>query len=122
MGSSPLATDGIDSLCGEYARQQPLLFDRFGAQMLFDARFFLDPSIYPQTDPPMNHHNLLVANGFGDYTHFDGVINNAFTDTKQPRSNSRVIRSSFPSNTSNVHYVKFAYRHDTVNFYPVILT
>jgi hypothetical protein len=52
MGSSPLATDYVDSLCGEYPREQPLLFGRFGDTLIFDARFFLDPAIYPNTTPP----------------------------------------------------------------------
>jgi hypothetical protein len=48
MGSSPLATDGIDSLCGEYPQRNPLLTGRRGEQFEFDARFFLDSNIYPR--------------------------------------------------------------------------
>jgi hypothetical protein len=55
MGSSPLATDFVDSLYGEYPREQPLLFNRKGTREEFDARFFLDPNVYPQTTPPNPH-------------------------------------------------------------------
>ena len=132
MGSSPLARTGVDSLTGEYARIQPLLSGRLGQSYDFEARFFLDPNIYSRnyleaeypelsTAEVTAMYNSLVNNGFGDYTHHDGVNQTGTTVHKNPRSNSRDIRSSIQQGQSNTHYIKFEHRDPAVDYFPVVL-
>ena len=127
MGSAPKATDLADSLYGEYAHPQPLGFNRFGRPKTFDARFFIDnndpmhPSVprpNPATDPAgAALWTDLVNNGFGDFSHLDGVVNDG-----NARSVSRDIRSAIPSEKSHIFYVRFKHEEPAVDFYPVVLT
>jgi hypothetical protein len=125
MGSAELATDLTDSLFGEYTRSHPLGFTRFGAPMQFDARFFLDTTVFSPSEKPTDpvgiaDWNNLAMYGFGDYSHHDGITSASANDSKMPRSDSRDIRSSIPGIHSNVHYVKYKY-DGSDDFYPVVL-
>jgi hypothetical protein len=123
MGSAPLATTSVDTLFGEFPYNNGLGFDRLGNSITFDARFFLDTTHYPRPTATADVPTWLslARNGFGDMAHFDGMPNGT-ADDKQPRSNSRDIRSSLPSNSSHIFYVKYEYLNGkSEDFYPVIL-
>lgn len=101
FGSGHRATDGVDTLFGEYAYGSPLTG--------FGARFYaLDAQGNPLKD---KNGNALAGSqyGFGDWAAYD----------EGPRSKSRDIRSSFDTNQSIIYYVKFDENGD--ENYPVVI-
>jgi hypothetical protein len=109
FGTGYRATDGVDSLFGEYAYDYDMgaRIDQYGIRKGFDARF------YP---PKTSRQGLIdsVPYGFGDFAPDDDN-----TDGSPKRSYSRDIRSITDTLQSLTYYVKF--REDTVNNYPIVL-
>jgi len=101
FGTGHRASDGVDTLFGEYAYDAPLTG--------FGARFYaLDAEGNALLDEDGNAIDGSEF-GFGDWAAFD----------ESPRSASRDIRSSFDTNQSIIYYVKFDENGD--ENYPVVI-
>ncbi len=96
FGTGHRATEGVDSLFGEFHPSTGL------SATTFDARFFPHPDVYPKMAEK-------YPNGFGDFS----------PNSRTPYSSSRDIRN-YNVNTTHIYYVKFNAAGDAN--YPVVLT
>jgi hypothetical protein len=105
FGTGDRATNGVDTLYGEYAFATPISG--------FGARFYpLDKNGDPLEDvgdDEAGQKQLLVDNGFGDWSATD----------EDSHTDSRDIRSSNDTNQSIIYYVKFNENGD--ENYPVVV-
>ncbi len=105
FGTGDRATNGVDTLYGEHAFD----VDISG----FGARFYpLDKNgnaVEDFGDDEQTQQDLLVANGFGDWSATD----------ETPHTTSRDIRSSADTNQSIIYYVKF--KEDGDDNYPIVV-
>ena len=99
FGTGHRATDGVDTLFGEYAYEYDM--------NSFEARWFPPPTASDEL-------KALVPFGFGDFAPDDDN-----GDGSLKRSNSRDIRDIRDTNQSIIYYCKIA--EDNNNDYPIVL-
>ncbi|MBM2813278.1 MAG: C-terminal target protein [Ignavibacteria bacterium] len=100
FGTGFKASNGVDSLFGEYAYDSPL--------QNFGARWYWHSSMNPK-EVQADHKVYLEQNGFGDFSSSEDV----------PHSSSRDIRSNMDTLKSLIYYCKF--NAGGPDKYPVVL-